>query len=350
MFGTGNKDNPLNWSFRIGELFGITIKLHLLFICAAIYFAGEAFITAEKGVGLRGAFDAVFALAILFTIVLLHEFGHCWGARKSGGSADEILLWPLGGLASVRPPHTPKAHMLTVVAGPMVNLIICIVVGIALVALGGWGAVPWNPVRTFMPIDPNIDINDNLQLWLRVSFGLSYVLLLFNLLPIYPLDGGRMLQAYLWPKSGFGPSTLTATFVGMIGAIVLAILGFFMQTMMLIAIAFFGYLTCYNERRNAKMRELEGDENEFGYDFSGGYTSLEGQNEEKPKTPGYFERRRQAKTEARERREAEHRQKMTLEVDRILAKVSAYGIDSLTPEENRILAEETKRQQGTKSS
>jgi Zn-dependent protease len=350
LFGTGNKDNPLNWSFRIGQLFGIQIRLHLFFILGAFYLIAEAFVSAEKSVGLRGMFDALISVAILFLIVLLHEFGHCWGARKSGGEADEILLWPLGGLASVRPPHTPRAHMLTTVAGPMVNVIICIIAAAILIMLAGWGAVPWNPLKTFLPVNLNIDWADSVQRWLRVVFGLSYVILLFNLMPVYPFDGGRMLQAFLWPRKGFGPSMMTATFVGMVGAIVLGVAGFFTGAMMMIMIAVFGYLTCYTERRHAKMRELEGDENEFGYDFSGGYTSLDDRFDDKPKTPGYFERRRLAKAEARVRREAERREKLVIEVDRILAKVSAHGIDSLTTEENRILAEETKRQQGTKSS
>ncbi len=350
MFGTGNKDNPLNWSFRVGELFGISIRLHVLFVFGAIFLIGRALVSDTGGIGLSGALDALISVAILFLIVLLHEFGHCWGARRSGGEADEVLLWPLGGLASVRPPHTPKAHMLTTVAGPMVNVMICTIVAGILVALGGWGAVPWNPFRGFLPINLNIDTADAFQHWLRVVFGLSYVILLFNLMPVFPFDGGRILQAFLWPRRGFNQSMMTATYVGMVGAIVLGLGGFFTGATMMIGIAVFGYITCYYERRVAKMRELDGDVNEFGYDFSGGYTTLEGQADNGGKTPGYFERRRQAKVEAREQREAEHRQKMEREVDRILAKVSNLGIDSLTTEENRILAEETKRQQGTKSS
>ncbi len=350
MFGTGNKDNPLNWSFRVGHLFGIQIRLHVLFVFGAIFLIGRALLTGADGIGLSGALDAVISVAILFLIVLLHEFGHCWGARKSGGEADEVLLWPLGGLASVRPPHTPKAHMLTTVAGPMVNVIICAIVAGILITLGGLGAVPWNPFRAFLPINLNIDSAGALQHWLRVVFGLSYVILLFNLMPVFPFDGGRILQAFLWPRKGFGPSMMTATYVGMVGAIVLGLAGLFTGATMMIGIAVFGYITCYYERRVAKMRELEGDNNEFGYDFSGGYSTLDGLDDDKPKTPGYFERRKQAKIEAREQREIERREKLAIEVDRILAKVSNQGIDSLTTEENRILAEETKRQQGTKSS
>ncbi|MEZ6086158.1 MAG: site-2 protease family protein, partial [Phycisphaerae bacterium] len=330
MFGTGNKDNPMNWSFRIGQLFGITIRLHLFFILGAFYLIADAFVKADQSVGLRGVVEALGAVVILFLIVLLHEFGHCWGARKSGGDADEILLWPLGGLASVRPPHKPSAHMLTIVAGPMVNVIICSIAATILIILAGWGAVPWNPLRTFIPINLNIDWTDSVQRWLRVVFGLSYVILLFNLMPIYPFDGGRMLQVFLWPRKGFGQSMMTATFIGMIGSIALGVAGFFTGAMMMIMVAVFGYLTCYTERRVARMQELEGDYNEFGYDFSGGYTTLEGQADDAVKTPGYFERRRQAKIEARERREAEYRQKLEREVDRILAKVSAHGIKSLT--------------------
>lgn len=340
----------MNWSFRVGQIFGIQIRLHLVFILGALYLLAAAFRRAEENIGMSGAFDALFSIIILFLIVLLHEFGHCWGARKSGGEADEVLLWPLGGLASVRPPHTPAAHMLTVVAGPMVNVIICIIAAAILIVLGGWGAVPWNPLYTFLPVNLNIDFNDSLQRWMRVVFGLSYVILLFNLMPVYPFDGGRMLQAFLWRRKGYGPSMMTATFVGMIGSIVLGVAGVFTGAMMMIMIAVFGYLTCYTQRQHAKMQALEGGVNEFGYDFSGGYTSLEGGVVEEPPKPGYFERRRQAKAEARQRREEEDRQKRIEQVDRILAKVHAHGIDSLTAEENRILQDETKRQQSGKPS
>ncbi|HNO78400.1 MAG TPA: site-2 protease family protein [Phycisphaerae bacterium] len=350
MFGTGNKDNPMNWSFRIGQLFGIDIRLHIVFLFAAAILVGRAFAKPDESIGLSSPFDALIAFFILFAMVLLHEFGHCWGARRSGGDATEVLLWPLGGLAMVRPPHTPKANLLTAAAGPAVNVLICIVAAAILIALGGLGAVPWNPLRTFMPIDSNIDVNESTQFWLRIVFGLSYLLLLFNLLPVFPMDGGRMLQAILWERRGYGPATMTATFIGMVGAIVFAVFGILTGAMLMIGFGIFGYITCYHERRLAKMRELDGGVNEFGYDFSGGYTTLEGQADDAVKTPGYFERRRQAKIEARERREAEYRQKLEREVDRILAKVSAHGIKSLTAEENRILAEETKRQQGTKSS
>lgn len=340
----------MNWSFRVGQLFGIQIRLHLVFVLGALYLFAEAFRRANENIGMRGAFDGLISIFILFSIVLLHEFGHCWGARKSGGEADEVLLWPLGGLASVRPPHTPSAHMLPVVAGPMVNVIICAIAAAILIVLGGWGAVPWNPLRTFLPTNLNIDFNDSLQRWLRVVFGLSYVILLFNLMPVYPFDGGRMLQAFLWRRKGYGPSMMTATFVGMVGSIVLGVAGLFTQAMMMIMIAVFGYITCYTQRQYAKMQALEGGANEFGYDFSGGYTSLEGGFEEKPPKPGYFERRRQAKAVARQRLEEDERERRIGQVDRILAKVHTHGIDSLTAEENRILQDETKRQQGSKSS
>ncbi|NOX58124.1 MAG: hypothetical protein GXP29_04610, partial [Planctomycetes bacterium] len=304
MFGKGKMDNPMNWSFRIGQLFGISIRLHIIFVFGALYLFADAFRKADESLGTSGVFDALGSIVILFAIVLLHEFGHCWGARKSGGEADEVLLWPLGGLASVRPPHTPSAHMLTTVSGPMVNVIICTVAATVLVLLGGWGAVPWNPLHTFVPIDLNIDFNDAFQRWLRMVFGLSYVILLFNLMPVYPFDGGRILHAYLWPKKGFVKATLTATFIGMIGAIVLGITGIFSETMMMIMIAVFGYITCYTDRQMAKAQLLDGA-NEFGYDFSGGYTSLATNEEAEPSEPGYFERRRQAKEEARERREQE---------------------------------------------
>src|SRR5207244_131282 len=106
--------------------------------------------------------DILVVFVLLFVSVLLHEFGHCYGARLMDGDANEVLLWPLGGLAAVDVPHTPKANFITAAAGPAVNLLLCIAAGLALVSCS---LVP--------SFDPRMD-----QLWYSVlhnwSDGLKY--------------------------------------------------------------------------------------------------------------------------------------------------------------------------------
>ncbi len=339
-------DNPLNWSFKIGRLFRIDIRLHIIFILGAFLIIAQEYQAAKDAGGpIQHSKLLLYGLgsyAILFGIVLLHEFGHCFGARWTGGDADEILLWPLGGLAMVSPPHKPGAHLITTVAGPAVNVIICVIVAAVLILwTGKLTAVPWNPLHPLTPIDRSA-ITSSAQHWVVYVFGLSYLLFLFNLLPMFPLDGGRVLQSILWARVGYEQSMMTATMVGMIGAICLGVFGLFTgASWLLLMIAVFGYLECYRMRQMAKMGEMT-TTNEFGYDFSRGYTSLDGGGapERKPSFIQQWHQKRAARRAEKERIKAKEREQL---VEQILAKVSQDGLRSLTSRERRILEEETAR-------
>src|SRR3954464_1463376 len=121
---------PMSWSIPLFRAFGIQVKLHILYIVITLAMLLRIY-------SVDRAHLAEFALiwvVMLFLIVLLHEFGHCFACRRVDGEADEILMWPLGGLAYVSPPHVPRAHLVTAVGGPMVNVVICLVVGGAMFA------------------------------------------------------------------------------------------------------------------------------------------------------------------------------------------------------------------------
>src|SRR5438132_4525387 len=110
--------DPLTWSLPLGRLFGIMIRVHVLFPVVAL--------ALILRLGFKTTFwtEACELMALLFAAVLLHELGHCFGARLVDGDAHEILIWPLGGLAAVDVPHTPRANFLTAAAGPLVNLVL----------------------------------------------------------------------------------------------------------------------------------------------------------------------------------------------------------------------------------
>ena len=339
-------DNPINWSFRAGRVWGIDVRVHLTFVICAIVLLWMELPKPGSGQATflgRAVVDAFGTYAILFAVVLLHEFGHCFGARYVGGDADEILLWPLGGLASVNPPHHPRAHAVTTIAGPMVNVILCAICsGVLAVWIGSLGAVPWNPLHPTSPVDESI-VPTTGQLWVMRFYGMSYFILLVNMLPIFPFDGGRLVHAWLWPRKGYRAATEIATGTGMVGAIVVGLCGLFTeQSWLLMMIAVFGYVTCWQTRRSIR-EHADSELEDLGYDFSGGYTSLQ-RGERRERRPGYWERRRTRRTAARVEKLRRLREQHHQAVEEVLKKVSIAGMDSLTAKERRILEEETLRQ------
>lgn len=341
----GFSENPIHWSFKVGRLFGIDVRVHVAFVLCAVWLLSRE-IAHARSVGpdwsLAHVMVAALALElILFFIVLVHEFGHCFGARYVGGDADAILLWPLGGLATVDPPHNPHAHMITTVAGPMVNVVFCAISSVALVSwTGRLGAVPWNPLYPMTPVDPAV-YPTVAQAWVMRFYGVSYVLLLFNLLPVFPFDGGRMLHAWLWRRKGYAQAMMTATSVGMVGAVVLFLFGLFTEeNLLLLMIAVFGYVNCWQVRRQLTQDSWAGTGS--GEAWLGGSGQFDDEREH-GRRPGFMQRRRArraaAKAAAARRREELHEQR----VEAALRKVSESGLDALTPGERRLLEEETRR-------
>ena len=242
--------DALRWltsgSVYLGEWFGISVRVHamlLVFVAFNLLFAN-----GPLGIGLG---NAITSSLILFVIVLLHEFGHCFAARHVGGRADHILLWPLGGLAYVDAPKRPGPTFFTAFGGPLVNIVICALTGGALLAMsGGNFGLPVNPLAIFgggglQNLESWMLIsNSNVAYYLWWIYSTSYFLLCFNLLPIFPLDGGRLAQALLWPKLGFYQSMEVSCNIGIIGAIAMGLVGIF-GNWFLLFIAISGYQTCY---------------------------------------------------------------------------------------------------------
>ncbi len=342
-FRSSPLDNPINWSFGVGRLWGINIRVHVVLVVVGAVMVFQSAFAAQSGEVARAILNGVGQSLILFIVVLVHEFGHCYGARRTGGEADEVLLWPLGGLAMVSPPHHPRAHLITTIGGPIVHPAI----GAAAAAIIVWEAkdgqaIPWNPLHPFTPVSGAYYVSE-LHRWMSYVFGINYVMLLFNLVPMYPLDGGRILQALLWPRMGFVQSTQLATFVGMVGAVGLAVFGIVTKEWTTLGIAVFGYFECWRMRQ-AIQAGAYSDEPTFGYDFSKGFGAFKDTDHGRGGQMGFFARRRARRALERERREAAAIEERQRRIDAILQKVHRDGMHSLTAAERRFLAEETERQ------
>jgi Zn-dependent protease len=313
---------PINRSFFLFRVFGIAVEIHLLFLL---------FLAAEL---LHGAFERSLPftgqwLAVLWVSVLLHEFGHCAGARMTGGTAERILMWPLGGLAFVAPPHRAGAQLITTLAGPAVNLLLMLVAGGATWALhGNPRLIPLNPLDPFIPLD--LDARRfaafSPEDWLRVVWGVNYILFLFNVcVPAFPMDGGRIVHELLWFRLGYQRAGQWAVQLGFFVALAVGVFGIVAQRWRLLAIAVFCYLECLQMQQILAAAPAEPEPWE---------ESL--QPDPPPKLrvrrPWFWQRWRQA----REQREEE-------QADRILEKIHREGIDSLTRRERRILRRATER-------
>ncbi len=323
----GGSDDPLRWSLPMFTFAGIAVRLHVFFLVFII-----ARLLASLGPSLMGLQFVALGLAALFGIVLLHEFGHCFACRYAKGEASEILMWPLGGLAFCAPPNTPRAHLITVLGGPAVNVVLLPVFALPLYLLtGSWQAALPNifSLGSSLAALPG----GTAGFWLPALWWLNatnLILLLFNLLPMFPLDGGRIVQALLWMRTDYRRSMGVAVTTGFAAAIVLGVVALTLNEIMLLGVALFGGIVCYLEKR--RLQFTQEDLGFAGYDFSKGYTGLDDEKEDPAA-------KRAEKAE--ERREQE-----TSEVDRILAKVSTEGMESLTLKERRVLKRATKRRQG----
>jgi Zn-dependent protease len=188
-------------SFHLFKLFGIDVFLHWSWFLVAIYE-----IQIRKGLYSSITWNILEYLT-LFLIVLTHEFGHALACRSVGGRANQIILWPFGGVAYVSPPQRPGAVLWSIVAGPLVNVVLVPILSV--IWWLGYYYAGWS------------DTHRDLLNYLDAVWVINVVLLVFNILPIYPLDGGKILYALLWFILGQARSLLAATIIGFIGIAIL---------------------------------------------------------------------------------------------------------------------------------
>ena len=212
---------------------GIDVFLHWSWFLVAAYE-----IQTRKGSYSSVTWNVLEYLA-LFLIVMIHEFGHALACRQVGGKADRIVLWPLGGVAYVDPPPRPGATLWSIAAGPLVN--------VALLPIFFVAATVWWPVSGWAEACTRCSTSCCLPSW-----SINMWLLVFNILPIYPLDGGQILRSLLWFVLGRARSLMVATILGLIGVAGFIGLALWQQDVWFGAIAVFMLMNCWG---GLNMRE-----------------------------------------------------------------------------------------------
>jgi stage IV sporulation protein FB len=280
---------------------------------------------------------------LLLVSVLVHEFFHVFGARWTGGEADEILIWPAGGLAYTQPANSFRSEFLTIAAGPLANVLIALLMLPVVLSAGRLGEC-WHPIML-----PSVDLTGNLlRDWAVLLFSLNVKLIYINLLPVLPMDGGRMLQAVL--SRHYDPRMVNRTgiWTGIIVAVLMGLVGFYINPengISLVSLAAIMFCMNYAEFIRFSLREHFGS-SEFGYDFSEGYTGLE-QEDIEPR-PGVIQRWKANRQARRREREAAQLLEEELRLDALLEKVHQQGMDSLTSEEQHFLQQASARRSGRK--
>jgi Zn-dependent proteases len=207
----------------MGGRFGFSNSAASRFICISPGSSSQLTRSLERKAIYGSPVWAVAEVISLFAIVLLHEFGHALACRQTGGEANQIVLWPLGGIAFVNPPRRPGAMLWSIAAGPLVNVILFPLLTAAMLVIGV----------------PEGRGSSDISLLVYHIWWINNALLIFNLLPIYPLDGGQILRSLLWFPLGEIRSLQIASVIGLVGSSCLALFALWTWSLWLGILAFF---------------------------------------------------------------------------------------------------------------
>lgn len=237
----------MRWSLQILRFKGIAVKLHITFLLVFVWAAYSWGIELRKG--WAGALFGVIAIALLFLSVVLHEFAHSLQAIKFGAKVKEIILLPIGGVSQMESiPEKPSQEFRMAIAGPLVNFFIVFVFWLVIGLL-----LRLKVITSFSELKAMLGLISWQGMVMYLAFA-NLVLGLFNLIPAFPMDGGRVLRALLAMKMNYVKATKTAVLVGEIGAIIFGLWGFMTSNFFLVLIAFFVFMGASQE---AKVVELK---------------------------------------------------------------------------------------------
>ena len=231
----------MGWSIHIGSIAGTAIRVHFTFLL----FLAWIFIASYLSGGADAAWTALAFILLVFACVTAHEFGHIFVARAYGVPTPDVTLLPIGGVARLaRIPEKPSEELLIAVAGPLVNVAIAVVLLVLFGAdlrQGDLGALE----------KPQVSMIDRLA-------AVNLFIALFNMIPAFPMDGGRVLRALLAIRLGHVRATEIAATIGQFVAFALGFIGLFYNPL-LIFIAIFVYLAAASESQLVAIRAMSRD-------------------------------------------------------------------------------------------
>lgn len=333
----------LSRSFRVGRFFGVEVRLYwIAAVLVPLMFL--AWFAKYVGNGLELLVLVTVAFVNLFVIVWSHEMGHILAGRWYGIRTPLITLSPLGGVAHMgAPATTPKAEAVIALAGPAVHLV--------------WLAVCW-PLSWLLPWG-TVHVpgwrNDPVALTLSLLVETNLGLLVFNLLPFFPLDGGRVFRALLSFRVHPNRATMIATAVGIAGGAGLALYGLFTQSISGSILFFIGLAivqAALNERRAARhvliyrphgnvQREVWESDPDAWRQGSPGFAG-----EPVARRPGWFARLWARRAAAKAARRHAQEQAFEQELDRVLQRLHEVGMTQLTKGERKVLEDAAARRRG----
>lgn len=228
-------------SLRVGQAFGIPIYIHwsILLLPLIVIFRNEGGLNSS-------VFWEIGLILSLFTCVLLHELGHALSAKRYGVKTQDIILSVIGGVARLRNlPKKPIQELIIAAAGPAVNIVIAIIVAVLLLIID----------QFHFPTEDTITGNN----FFFFLFAANLILVVFNLIPAFPMDGGRMLRAVLSMKLNRVKATKIAVYIGYALAVAFIGIAIFLESYNLIIISVFVVISATSELRSIKSRAFMTD-------------------------------------------------------------------------------------------
>jgi Zn-dependent protease len=334
-----------SWSVGFGRWGGVHVRLHMFFFlfaaltCYLSWWEGNA--TGSPQIDRL----AVYALLILVASVWLHELGHLWAARRLGGHLDPLVLVPWGGLTTVRGIRDPRAELLAHLAGPAAQVAVCLLMAPLLVNASG------NLSGLLNPLAPEqLTVGTTAVVLAKLTFWVNWTLLLVNLLPVFPFDGGAALRAAIlvkWPEVGRRGASWMVASLAKAAVLGLAVLAFFLTfddshglvpvRFALILLCIFLYFSAQHEDRRSAAEEAEREDLFSDPNLSADLVSLEGAVERRADPSGplqrWLERRRELQLTHQRQQEADEERSL----DEILERLHQYGRESLSPADRALL-------------